>query len=273
VNLLAIKECGSVSRSQAIGIRWSVRLRIIAAVVLASLASGTAAGAAAPSPFDKPQQVVRRPLPRDPSNPQARPRVSCFYFARLMVKEVDLGEKGAEQLSLLPLDGTASKPDCRRDNAANERVVRDWSGYFKGVKGDYVFFDADDGWNAGVGFAVFAADGRKLFEDVAKGRMTVALGAHGLELGYRRVYGAPCSLAADAAGCWQRIRGDTGLAGDQPPDCAAAYERERRRTPQFSRELLDDPTIVDYDVAASIGAGGATTRPRNGKALACRPAQ
>jgi hypothetical protein len=237
---------------------------------LGAVASATSSAAAPPAFFDKPAQVVRVPL-RNPDDPQAKAKVSCFYFAHFMVKEVDLGEKGADQLSVLPLSGTA-KPPCRRENAPDEKVVPDWSGYFKGVKGDYVLFDADDGWNDGIGFAVIdGPSGKKLFEDVAKKLHDVALTPAGLTLKYSRVFGASCSLKADAAVCWEKIKQDTGLAGTAP-DCNALYEREKKRTPEFAQLVNEDPTIVDYEAETTIAAE-AKISPVSGKALACRPAE
>jgi hypothetical protein len=132
---------------------------IVALAAAPALASDT-------SPFlDKPLKIVRVPLPRDPDNPPAKPELSCSYYPHFAVKQVDLGELGADQLSILA-DGSL----CRRENAANEKIIsaKDWTGYFEGVKGDYIFFTAEDGWNDGLGFAVFTAGARKLFEDVAK---------------------------------------------------------------------------------------------------------
>jgi hypothetical protein len=241
-----------------------------------SLALLAEAAGAASSLYDKPVKMLRVKLPPDPENPQARARVSCFYFARFMVKEVDLGEVGAEQLSILPLAGGPETAPCQRENAAAERVIdpRDWSGYFDGVKGDYVFFSADDGWNDGVGFAVFGAgDGKKLFEDVArKGFHAITTIPAGLSLRYERVYGASCSLAEDKAGCWEKIRAETGLAG-APPDCLKAYQREQERVPKFAAETLKDPTIIDYEAAVVLEGGAKNVTPVSGKALRCRPAE
>jgi hypothetical protein len=100
-------------------------------------------------------------------------RVSCFYYRDFLVKEIDLGEVGAAQLSVLPYDAKGPRPKCHRANAANERVVsaKDWAGYFRSVQGRLVLFDAEDGWEAGsLGFAAFSADtGRKIFDDAAVG--------------------------------------------------------------------------------------------------------
>jgi hypothetical protein len=248
----------------------SRRAVLVASVVLGSLAAAPAAGAAS-SLFDKPMKVVRVPLPRDPENPQAKARVSCFYYPHVMVKEIDLGEKGAEQLSIVP--GAGGAPACRREKADGETVLADWSGYFNGVKGDYVFFDADDGWNDGMGFAIFAAaDGKKLFEDAAKKLRAVELTPAGITLRYLRVYGATCSLAADKAGCWAQIKRDTDLVGASPPDCAAAYAREQKRIPAMAQRALADPTVIDYEATVTLAADAKKITPVSGKALACRPA-
>jgi hypothetical protein len=229
------------------------------------------AQSATPQLFDKPTKVVRQGLPKDPDNPQAKPELSCSYYPRFMVKQIDLGEPGADQLSILKVTGTALPP-CKRANAADEIVIKEWSGYFKGVKGDYILFDADDGWNSGLGFAVTTPDGKKLFDDVAKPTLRgVELASDGtLTLRYTRVYGAPCSLRADAVGCWDKIKQQTGLA-DPAPDCKAAYEREMKRVPKFAKETIDDPTAVDYEAVTAIAGGTAKITAATGKALACRP--
>jgi hypothetical protein len=207
------------------------------ALAAGALTAGLASVAlAAPALFDKPTQVARVPLSHDPQNPQAKARVSCFYYPHFMVKEIDLGEQGAEPLSIVPL-AASTKPGCRRENAVDETVIAagDWTGYFKGVKGDFVFFDADDGWNDGVGFAIFAADGKKLFGDIAKSLQPIDVTPAGFAVRYIRVFGASCSLRADAAGCWQQIKRDTGLAGRRrrtapPPMRARRSERRSSRS-------------------------------------------
>jgi hypothetical protein len=246
---------------------------LIASIASLTLPAGTAS--AAPSLFDKPVKVVRIPLPADPENPQAKARVSCFYFPHFMVKEIDLGEKGSEQLSLVPLGGAQDNAPCRRENSPSEKVLADWDGYFEGVKGDDVFFTADDGWNDGTGFAIFSgADGTKLFEDVTKkGFRAIAATPSGVTLRYERVFGASCSLADDKAGCWEKIKQDTGLAGASPPDCIAAYRREQKRVPAFAQQTLKDPTIIDYEVTVAIESGKGTIVPVSGKALRCRPSE
>lgn len=247
--------------------------RLLLAAAVAWLAWPAAVCLAAQPLYDKPARVQHLPLPADPQNPQAKAVLSCFYFRHFMVKQVDLGELGAEQLSILPIEAGNQAPVCQHDNAADEKVVSpdDWSGYFDGVRGNYVFFSAEDGWNDGLGFAVFtAADAKKVFEDVAKKWRSISLTPSGIAMRYERVYGAKCSLEADKAGCWRQIEQDTGLGGTAP-DCAAAYEAEKKRTPTMIQAVIDDPTVIDYEAAASIGPGGAKIAPVTGKAIACRP--
>jgi hypothetical protein len=250
-------------------------LTLLAAVILASLACLSGARASA-GLFDAPTKLVRLPLPADPANPEAKAQLSCFYFPHFMVKEVDLGEIGAEQLSLTPIASGQEEPACRSENSTGEKIVSsdDWSGYFWGVKGGYVFFGAEDGWNGGTGFAVFsAADAKKVFEDAAKTWASIERTAAGLTMRYQRIYGASCSLRSDEAACWQQIKRDTGLSAASAPDCAATYAAEQKRTPAFAQQVLADPSVFDYDVRVTIDAGAAKIVPVSGKALACRPAE
>ena len=228
----------------------------------------------ASSLFDKPLKTVRVPLPRDPDNPQSKAELSCAYYPRFVVKQIDLGEEGAYQLSIIPLSGQ-EQPACRKDNATNEKVVSadDWTGYFDGVKGNYVFFDAEDGWNDGMGFAVFTPEAKKIYDDVAKKWSSAEVTPTGVALRYERVFGAKCSLQVDQATCWSQIKQATGLADATPPDCRAAYVKEQNRVPKFAKQTLSDPTIIDYDVSVTIDGTTQKTKAVTGKALRCRPAE
>jgi len=253
-------------------IAWRCRNLFLRALSVATIACSLAVSAEAAAPlFDKPTKQVKQALPKDKDNPQAKPALTCVYFPHFMVKQIDLGEPGADQLSILPIAAGGAAPACKRDNVAGEIVLKEWSGYFKGVKGDYIFWDADDGWNGGLGFDVTTADGKKIMEDVAKHdfRAVDLAGDGTLTLRYTRVYGAPCSLREDAQGCWQKVKDQTGLA-DPAPDCKAAYEKEMKRTPKFAQDVIKDPTAIDYDVVTTI-SGGTAKIAAAGKALGCRP--
>ncbi len=249
-------------------------LALVTGIALVGLA-GFAGASAAAGLFDAPGKLVRLPLAADPANPQAKAQLSCFYYPHFMVKEVDLGELGSEQLSIIPIASGQKKPACRRENAPEEKIVSpdNWSGYFWGVKGGYVFFSAEDGWNGGMGFAVFTAvDVKKILEDAAKTWRSIQLiPAGGITMRYQRVYEAACSLLADGETCWQQIEQDTALSA-AAPDCTATYAAEQARTPAFATQVLGDPTVFDYDVSVAIVAGAVKKTPVSNKVLNCRPA-
>ena len=126
-------------------------------------------------------------------------------------------------------------PKCVETHAPDERVI-EWGGYFKGVKGKFVFFDAADGIDAGIQFAVYdSITGKKLFEDSAYdsrielrkveqslfNRMRVATTADGtVILKYLRVTDAGCDLHAKKETCWEEVRRKFDLKNHQPPVCA-----------------------------------------------------
>lgn len=188
--------------------------------------------------FDPPLDTLLVKLPAAAGTPDLVPTISCFYYPTFMVKQVDLGEKGAESHAVMPSFG--GKPACERVQEG-ETILQDWRGYFLGVKGNYVFLDADDGFNGGVPFAVFNATdktGAKLFKDSRKTFEAVDLDAQGLRLRLARVLSADCSVLADK-NCWTKIQAVTGLPEDRKPDCKAAYDRD---APNFP----DVPSVIAY---------------------------
>ena len=223
--------------------------------------------------FDKPAKVAKVPLPADPLNPSFKPAVSCSYFKDFAVKEINRGEVGAE-LSIVPLAGGGEAYKCREAAAPGEIATKDWSGYFSGVRGAYIFFRADDGTNGGLGFAIFSPDGKKLFDDTAKGTQgprAIDATASGLAMRYTRVYQAGCSLFADPAGCWAKVRQATGLTQSTAPDCAASYKAEEKRmkgTPNQAK-VAALPSVVDYEAVATLDAGQSKILAAQGK-VACR---
>jgi hypothetical protein len=248
-------------------------MRTFAMILLCVLLGRDASAKDAGGLFDKPINVVKIPLPADPLNPQAKPMLSCFYFQDFAVKQVDRGEVGAEQLSIVPLAGREHY-QCREANADGESLVdaKEWSGYFKGAKGSYIFFDAADGTNGGLGFAVYSAPAaKKIFEDVSMGFHGIAQSPSGIALSYRRAFAAQCSLFADAARCWAKVKQDTGLTQALPPDCAAAYKREQQRTKAVAQEVAQDPTVFYYEAETVLANDRSKISPAPGK-LSCLPA-
>jgi hypothetical protein len=223
----------------------------------------SAAFAAAPDIFEKPlhRDVVN--LPVDPANPQAKPKRTCSFYPGFMVKEVDLGEVGASELAIAP----ARARGCEA-KTAQEHIVNpdDWSGYFAGVKGWFAFFDADDGHNGGMPFAVYSGKtGRKVFEDARKDDFrSIRLVGDGMVLRYRRLLDAHCSLYA-GKGCWDKIKAETKLTDADKPECRGAYDAEKKRTPQFAKDIPGVPTIVSYDVETMLSGGKVTYSPQKSR--------
>src|SRR5258708_39993013 len=100
--------------------------------------------------FDRPvsKRVVN--LGKSPHTPGQNAKVSCYYFADFMIKEIDMGEKGADRLSITPV-AKGAPPRCGKLKAKAEKVIDagEWSGYFKADKARYIFFASDRHSNNG----------------------------------------------------------------------------------------------------------------------------
>jgi hypothetical protein len=234
---------------------------IVAACVSFAGASENAA------PFDRPVKVDTVALPKDELNPDAKPKITCSRYSAFMVKEVDLGEVGAEKLALLAADAP-----CERDDERERVIEDDTAGYAMGVSGGFVFFRAADGWNGGLPFVVYdAVAGERLLDDSLEGDGFTAIrsGKGELTLDFRRVYTASCSLYQDGAACAKTIAADTGLSLQQLPDCAVAYEAEMKRSPDYAKEIGKLPSVIVYPVEVAYAAGDTARRPMEGP-TACR---
>ena len=257
--------------------RWLLLLQILLAPT---------ALAAESSVFDPPAATERVTLGKS----RGKNQLDCFYFAGLRVKQLDLGEVGAAQLAILPLKPDAKRVACHKQREPGEIVIRgaDWSGYFKGVRASYVFFDADDGTNGGLGFAVFDGhDGKKLFSDVAVGKIGSAEPTEGgIRLRYRRALLGPCSIVSGGAACWPQFVQTAAVPAEPMPDCAAGYlkaktemargrcEAQNDKTPgcfesqmaELDRQRWDEaPSVLAYDVEAEIGHSRQNLTPVGGE--------
>jgi hypothetical protein len=185
--------------------------------------------------FDKPVFTKTVDLGRSPSTPagratpEIRAKVTCYFFPSFMVKEVDLGEKGAERLAIVPIANHKDKDHtCSRLRDPGEKEISsdEWTGYFKGVKGDLVFFDADDGWNGGMGFAIYGAKNvRKVFEDAAVGPLEFFDSGKLVSVKYTRLVAGDCILPKEPGACWAKISSKFGLDDASAPDCKTGYEK------------------------------------------------
>lgn len=220
------------------------------------------------TPFDQPVAVDNVDLPPNKGNPDARPAVNCYRYKDFMVKEVDLGEVGAEKLAVLP-----ENAKCEREDAGERKVTDPVAGYFLGAKGNLAFFQAPDGFNGGMPYVVIDTKTmKKLFDDSFEGADFEKIDDQGgrLTLDYVRTYSADCSLYLDGTACAQKIKKETGLGATVPlPDCTAAYDAEKKRTPDYAREIEQLPSVISYPVTLTYDGTSATYVPRAGE-TACR---
>lgn len=218
------------------------------------------------APFDRPVKVDVVSLPRDVLNPDAKPKITCSRYPTFAVKEVDLGEVGAEKLALLATDAP-----CERAGERERVIEDDTAGYVMGVSGGFVFFRAADGWNGGLPFVVYdAATGERLLNDSLEGDGFAAItsGKGELTLDFHRVYTASCSFYMEGAACAKAIGDDTGLQPKQLPDCAAAYKAEMKRSPENAKAIEKLPSVIVYPVELAYAAGDTARKPM-GEATAC----
>lgn len=241
--------------------------------------------------FDKPVRKQRVELGKAANPLSDRHRVTCYFFPNFMVKEVDLGEVGAERLGIVPVK-PQSTGKCVRTRGKEEIVVpaEQWSGYFMGVKNDYVFFSGEDGWNGATPFAMFdAATGKKLFEDSAKADIAFATSDETVSMRYLRVVTDDCFILKDPA-CWQRMAAKYGLNNATAPDCHKGYEASaesmakgrcaaqraplaaclKKERPLALKQALDSPSVISYPVEVELGA--TPSAKATGAAVGCWPA-
>jgi hypothetical protein len=262
----------------------AVALRLVVAVL--ALHSFAWAGS-----FDQPVFKKTVDLGASKSSPGARAKVTCYFFPSFMVKEVDMAEKGAFRLAIVP--GKIKDHTCSRLRDEGEKEINpdDWTGYFKGVKGDLVFFDADDGVNGGMGFAIFnAKSGKKVFDDVALGPLELSAAADKtITMTYTRLVEGDCVIPKDQAACWDKIKQQLSLDSASPPDCKAGYEKSAQETAKgrcqaqkadgpecLAKEITlarqqasDAPSVIAYPVEVLLGPE-AVIKPANGS-VQCWP--
>ena len=212
--------------------------------------------------FDTPRKRKVVDLgPSEYSPGRVRNALSCWYFPKFIVKQLDMGQKGAERLSILPV-ANGTTPTCTLAHEDKERVIeaREWSGYFKGVKGQFVFFDADDGIDGGLPFAIYdSRTGGKLFQDSVFRDVYFSHTQDGhLSLKYLRVVAGDCSLPRDKTACWQQIRKNLNLKTELLPTCTG-----------YTSDITETWSTVAYPVEVTFFPEPSIV-PQNGKVM-CWP--
>ena len=225
-------------RSYIVGVRLSVLLLLAAVSLHAQVDSANLNEG-----FDKPLKksvIDFGPSPYYRPTQHVRKKLTCYYYSTFTVKQYDEGQKGAEWLSIVPLGHAA----CARTHGEGENVLtsREWSGYFWGAKDGYAVFEAPDGEDGGVPFAVFdVKTGRKLFEGSSlldyyqkklqiNNAFRITSRADGtLLLTYLRVARAGCDVKTEQADCWNKIRAEFGITQPDIPVCSEYEKAEGNR--------------------------------------------
>src|SRR5579862_5317194 len=75
------------------------------------------------APFERALEVRHVAIGRAQTVPASNKEVRCFYFAPIMVKEIDEREMGDSQISYIPRKAGEATPACRRAALPGERVL------------------------------------------------------------------------------------------------------------------------------------------------------
>jgi len=236
-------------------VREKVRvvLPLGAVIVLGTTMFSSAAHA---EPFDKPLQKKVVDLGRSPylmPNDNRHVELTCSYYPDFMVKQLDdPGNKGALLIALVPVSPGHS-PGCTRKRSPGEKVFKNWSGYFGGVKRDLVFLYDSDGTNGGLPFTAFNS---KTYAKVFRDSVSL-LDSHGelnheldfvqvsdkqITLRYLRVVTGTCSVPKDGSACWSKFKEQTGLRLAPMPKCSDYPDENAGR----------EPSVIAYPVETSL---------------------
>ena len=84
---------------------------------------------------------------------------------------------------------------------------------------------------------------------------------------YRRVYSADCSLYKDSGACADKIKQATGLGTPDAalPDCTAAYDEEKKRMPDYAKEIDEMPSVITYEAELDFDGTTLTIKPLKGE--------
>ncbi len=162
-----------------------------------------------------------QPVKTDTVRTDGSRTLTCWLYPSFMVKQLAAPDlKGAERLSFVRFSGGA--PACDRTIAVGvEKVLDDWAGYYAGALGDLAVFNGDDGWNGGMGFAIYdTTSGNQAFKDARLGDMTVKDNT----LLYKRVTLLDCN-AADDKKCAAKGMKLAGSKQDLGGTCKKGYAK------------------------------------------------
>jgi hypothetical protein len=268
-----------------------------ALLVLAAALPVAAANYDGAPPFEKAADTKTVKLDPAATEPGSSKEVRCFYFSHVLVKEIDEGEIGDQQISYMILGPGQAIPDCAEKPIAGEKKLRSDESYFWGTAADRLFLVDADGANGTIGFRVYdPQSSRELFHDTIKldSRLReITADAGKLHLSYTRAVTGSCSVVTGGETCWRAITGKMQMPETAPPDCRAGYDAAMRRQVEeacsgqggdsdkaecLQRETKDRstgwetaPSVVSYDVDVVVGPTDEVARNFSGGPVACWP--
>jgi hypothetical protein len=273
-----------------------IALRIAAALLMLAVAVPALAGYDGEAPFEKAADTRAVKLGPADTVPPSDKEVRCFYFTKLIVKELDERDIGDTEISYNITGPGQSVPDCAVKPIPGERKMQVEEAYFWGVAADTLFLIDADGSNGTIGFRMIEPQStRELFRDTIKldSRLREVTADHGVfHLSYTRAVTGPCSIVTGGDNCWQTVRAKLQMPESPPPDCRAGYEAALRRIAEDScreqggdkaeclKRETDDrgtgwnaaPSVVSYDVDVTISSKDEAARKFSGGPVACWPA-
>ena len=268
----------------------------LALVILAVPLPALAARYDGAPPFEKAVDMRTVKLGSADTQPPSEKEIRCFYFSRLMVKELDEQDIGDTEISYDITGPGQTVPDCAAKPIPGERKLEVEESYFWGVAADKLFLIDADGANGTIGFRVYEPQSsRELFQDTIKldtrlRDMTEDAGK--LHLSYTRALTGSCSVIAGGETCWRAITRKMQMPESPLPDCRAGYAAALRRAAEeacreegadktqcVDRETKERstgwdaaPSVVSYDVDVTISSKDEASRAYSGGPIACWPA-
>jgi len=270
----------------------------LAAAWLALFAALPAAAASydGEAPFEKAAETKNVKLGPADTTPPSEKEVRCFYFSKLMVKELDERDIGDTEISYNIGGPGQSIPDCSAKPIPGERKLQVEESYFWGVAADTLFLIDADGANRTIGFRMYEPQSsRELFRDTVKldSRLRGITADKGeFHLSYTRAVTGTCSIVTGGETCWRATSQKMQMPESSPPNCRGGYDAALRRAAEEacsdqrgdkaaclqreSKERSTDwdasPSVISYDVDVTINAKDEVARKFTGGPIACWPA-
>jgi hypothetical protein len=183
-------------------------------------------------------------------------QITCTYYADLMVRETGTDSPEPAAAALIPLTPGRPRPSCNARTISGAIAVKTEGYALDGRKGPFLIWFVSDP-NGAMPFMVMnARNGRIVFEDgvspAVGQRSLVTLRRGGMRLRYTRGYNATCSIMRDGRACWSKL-----VAGGAVSPALSPLDRVACKA-AYNGVASDDPSVIVYDVEASVDSSGKT---------------